>query len=166
MIMSIPLISIIGKSKSGKTTLLEKLIPELKRRGYRVATIKHHAHAGLEFDNPGKDTWRYAQAGSDVVVIAGPDKLATIRQLEHELTLDEIAASIQDVDIILTEGFKKAGKLAIEVVRQERGQELIGDPGQLLAVASDAIFEMPTQWFHLNDVRGIADLIELRLLVK
>ncbi|MCU0489929.1 MAG: molybdopterin-guanine dinucleotide biosynthesis protein B, partial [Anaerolineales bacterium] len=76
--MTAPILSIIGKSNSGKTTLLEKLIPELRQRGYRVATIKHHAHAGFEIDQPGKDTWRHAQAGSQVVVITAPDKLALI----------------------------------------------------------------------------------------
>ena len=82
--MTIPILSIVGKSGSGKTTLLEKLIAELKRRGYRVATIKHHAHPGFEIDQPGKDTWRHAQAGSDHVVIAAPDKIASIRRLERD----------------------------------------------------------------------------------
>jgi len=71
----IPVVSIVGKSNSGKTTLLEKLIPELKRRGYRVATVKHDTH-GFEIDRPGKDTWRLAQAGADAVVISSGDKLA------------------------------------------------------------------------------------------
>ncbi len=108
--MSIPIISIIGKSKSGKTTLLEKLIAEVKRRGYRVATIKHHSHPGLDIDRPGKDSWRHTRAGSDHVIVAPPDKLASYRLLERELTLDEVAANVKDVDIILTEGYKRAGK--------------------------------------------------------
>jgi len=91
-----PIISIVGKSKSGKTTLLEKIIPELKKRNYRVATIKHHAHRGLEIDQPGKDTWRHAQAGSDHIVIVAPDKVASIRKVESAPTLDEIAAGIQE----------------------------------------------------------------------
>ena len=103
----IPILSIIGKSGCGKTTLLEKLIAELKRRGYRVATIKHHSHPGFEIDQPGKDTWRHAQAGSDHVIIAAPDKIASIRRLSRPLTLDEIAAEIREVDIILTEGFTR-----------------------------------------------------------
>ncbi len=82
---------------------MEKLIAELKRRGYRVATIKHDVH-GFEIDQPGKDTWRHAQAGSDHVVIASPTRIAHIRRLNRELTLPEIIATIQDVDIILTEG--------------------------------------------------------------
>ncbi len=160
----IPIVSIIGKSNSGKTTLLEKLIPELKRRGYRVATIKHHAHAGFEIDQPGKDTWRHAQAGSDVVVITSPDKLALIEQLQRELSLDEIAARIDGVDLILTEGFKSAGKPAIEVLRAGRGLERVGDPGQLAAIASDAPLEAPVPVLDLNDAVSIADFIEQRFL--
>ena len=121
----IPVISVVGRSKVGKTTLLEKLIPELKRRGYRVATVKHHAHPGFEIDRPGKDTWRHAQAGSDHVVIAAPDKVAAVRRVTREPTLDEIVTTIDDVDIILTEGYKRAGKPKIEIVRAARHTEPI-----------------------------------------
>ena len=64
-----PIISIVGKSNSGKTTFLEKVVRELKRRGYRVAVVKHSTH-DIKIDQPGKDTWRLAQAGSDVVVFS------------------------------------------------------------------------------------------------
>jgi molybdopterin-guanine dinucleotide biosynthesis protein B len=160
----LPILSVIGKSGSGKTTLLEKLIPEFKRRGYHLATVKHHSHPGFEIDQPGKDTWRHAQAGSDYVVIAAPDKLACIRRLERELSLDEIAADIQDVDIILTEGYKRAGKPALEVVRAENGLELICDPQQLFAIASDTPLDTATPVFDLEDITGVVDLIESRLI--
>ena len=115
----IPIVSIVGKSDSGKTTLLEKLIPELKRRGYRVATIKHDAHQ-FEIDHPGKDSYRHFHAGSDWTLIGSPAQLASVRRLERELTLDEIAADISGVDIILTEGYKRETKRRIEVSRRER----------------------------------------------
>ncbi len=167
--MPIPIVSIVGKSGCGKTTLLEKLIPELKRRGYRLATIKHHFHAGFEIDVPGKDTWRHARAGSDHVIIAGPDRLASIRQLEHELTLDEIVESAiaparPTVDLILTEGFKRANKPSLEVVRLANGLELISSAEQLAAVATDAPLETLVPQFDINDVVRIADFIENRLL--
>jgi molybdopterin-guanine dinucleotide biosynthesis protein B len=165
----IPILSIIGKSGSGKTTLLEKIIPELKQRGYRVATIKHHSHPGFEIDIPGKDTWRHAHAGSDQVIIAGPDRIASIRQLERELTLDEIVESIiapgiPQVDIILTEGFKRTGKPALEVVRLENGLELISGIEQLVAVATDTPVEVVVPQFDLDDAVQIADFIENRFL--
>ena len=156
-----PILSIIGKSGSGKTTLLEKLIPELKRRGCRIATIKHHSHPGFEIDQPGKDTWRHARAGSDHVIIAAPDKIASIRRLERELNLDEIAAGIPDVEIILTEGYKRAGKPALEVVRRQPGSdlELVSDPGQLVAIATDTPLPAAVPQFSLEDAAGIADFI-------
>lgn len=158
--MPVPILSIVGKSNSGKTTLLEKLIPELKCRGYRLATIKHHTHPGFEIDQPGKDTWRHAQAGSDHVIIAAPDKIASIRRLEHELTLNEIAAQVTDVDLILTEGYKRAGKPAIEVVRLANGLELVSQPPQLIAIATDTRLETDLRQFNLEDIGGITDFIE------
>ncbi|MBN2548047.1 MAG: molybdopterin-guanine dinucleotide biosynthesis protein B [Anaerolineales bacterium] len=157
--MPTPILSIVGRSKVGKTTLLEILIPALKQRGLRIATIKHHAHPGFEIDQPGKDTWRHAQAGSDCVVLSAPDKIATIRRLQREQTLDEIAANISDVDLILTEGYKRAGKPTLEVVRQEKGLELLSSSGQLLAVASDVPLSLNVPVFPLDDAAGMAEFI-------
>jgi len=157
--MSIPILSIVGKSGSGKTTLLEKIIADLKVRGYRLATIKHHAHPGFEIDQPGKDTWRHARAGSDLVIIAAPDRMASIRKLERELTLDEITAGIDGVDLILTEGYKSAGKPAIEVVRSEVSTEPISETDQLVALATDIPLEIDLPQFLLNDVDGIVEFI-------
>ena len=92
--MPIPVVTIIGKSGSGKTTLMEGLIPELSRRGYRIATINHHSHAGFEVDQMGKDSWRHAQAGSVHVIIAAPDKIASHRPLRAEMRLAEIVKDV------------------------------------------------------------------------
>jgi len=158
--MAPPILSLVGKSGCGKTTLLEKLIPELKRRGYRIGTVKHHAHAGFEIDRPGKDTWRHARAGSDHVVIAAPDKVASIRRLEAPLSLDEIAAAMSDVDLILTEGFKRAGKPAIEVVRAENGLELVSDVSQRMLLVTDTPFQLEVPQLGLEDITAIANWIE------
>lgn len=157
--ISIPILSIVGKSGSGKTTLLEKIIPELKARGYRLATIKHHAHPGFEIDKPGKDTWRHAQAGSDLVIIIAPDKIASIRKLARELTLDEVTAGIDGVDLILTEGYKSADKPALEVVRSEVSAEPISDTDQLVALATDVPLDVDVPQFHPQDVKGIVEFI-------
>lgn len=162
---SIPIISIIGRSGSGKTTLLEKLIPELKRRGYRVGTIKHHAHPGIEIDRPGKDTWRHAHAGSDHVVIAAPDRIVSIRNLSHELELEEISLQMEDVDIILTEGFSRASTPKIEVVRAGRSVEPL-DVTERIAFATDTNLLNPEPQFDLDDAHGLVDLIKKRYLHK
>ena len=162
--MAAPILSIIGKSRSGKTTLIEKLIPALKARGYKVGTIKHHSHPGFEIDFPGKDTWRHAQAGSDHVVIVAPDKIASIRNLEQALPIDEIADSMADMDIILTDGYKSAGKPSIEIIRAETGLELIGDPVQILAIATDIAIDTPIFQVNLNDLQAIIAVIESNLL--
>ena len=115
----------------------------MKSRGYKVATIKRHAHPGIEIDVPGKDSWRHAQAGSDYAVIAAPDKVASVRRLERELTLDEVAATITGVDIIITEGYKRANKPKIEVVRAERSSEPLCTAEELLAVVTDVALSLP-----------------------
>lgn len=164
--MPIPIISIIGKSGSGKTTLLEKLIAEIKRRGYRVATIKHHSHAGFDIDKPGKDSWRHAQAGSDHVIVAAPDKVASYRRLQRELTLDEIAAEVKDVDIILTEGYKRAGKPTLEIVRAANSREILSNQEQRFGLVSDMPLDLGCPRYDLDDAVGITDLIERLFLEK
>jgi molybdopterin-guanine dinucleotide biosynthesis adapter protein len=165
--VAIPIISIVGKSDVGKTTVLEKVIRELKGRGYRLATIKHHVH-WFEIDQPGKDTWRHAQAGSDVVVIAAPNRLAMIRELESELSLAEIAAMIQDVDIIITEGYKRGNKPKIEVSRAARSPGLICTREELFALVTDQDHpEMEgVPQFDLNDTINLVDLIESEFLTS
>jgi molybdopterin-guanine dinucleotide biosynthesis protein B len=163
---SIPLITITGKSKAGKTTLLEKVIAELRQRGYRVGTIKHHSHPGFEIDQEGKDSWRHARAGSQHVVIASPDRIASYRSLNRELGLDEIASTMTDVDIILVEGYMQAGKPAIQVVRAENSTELIGSPEACFAIATDAHLEVDAPCYNLDDPAGLVDLIEATFLTN
>ncbi len=159
----IPIISVVGKSGVGKTTFLEKLIAELKRRGHRVATVKHDVH-GFEIDQPGKDSWRLAQAGSDSVVIASPQRLALIKRLDGEMPLGEIAALLTDVDIIVTEGYKRGDAPKIEVSRRERGEELLCTPDELAAIVADQPFDLDVPQFGLDDAAGIVDLLEERFL--
>jgi molybdopterin-guanine dinucleotide biosynthesis protein B len=162
---SIPVVIFIGRSGSGKTTLIEKLIGELSDRGYRLATVKHHSHAGFEVDAVGKDSWRFAQAGSHQVIIAAPDKFATYWKLEHELSLDEVLSHINSVDLILVEGYRSSDKPCIEVIRAEIGFELVGKFDQCIALVSDAQINLGRPCFYLNDIEGIAGLIEERLLL-
>jgi molybdopterin-guanine dinucleotide biosynthesis protein B len=161
----IPIISIVGKSDSGKTTLIEKLVPELARRGYRVATVKHDMH-GFEVDREGKDSWRHKQAGAHTVVISSPQKVALIRDVEEDLTLDEIRARwIQDVDLILSEGYKRDVQPKIEVFRKEKHKKLLcTKKDNLVAVVSNQKFRVGVPCFDLEDMRGLSNFIEREFL--
>jgi molybdopterin-guanine dinucleotide biosynthesis protein B len=103
----IPIIAIVGRTNSGKTTLIEQLIPALARRGCRVATIKHHHHGDFEADHPGKDSWRHAQAGAVATALAGTHRLAVFQRVETDLTPDQIARLfVVAPDLVLTEGYR------------------------------------------------------------
>ncbi len=157
----IPIISIVGKSGSGKTTLIEKLLPELTRRGYRIATVKHDMH-GFEVDREGKDSWRHKQAGAHTVVISSPQKVALIRDVEKDLPLSEIRRRwIQDVDLILSEGYKTDVQPKIEVFRKEKHKKLLcTKKDNLIAVVSNQKFRVGVPCFDLEDMRGLTNFIE------
>ncbi len=163
----IPIVSIVGTSDSGKTTLIEKLVPELVRRGYRVATIKHDVH-GFDVDREGKDSWRHKQAGAHTVVISSPQKLALIRDVDHDAELGELRDKyIQEVDIILSEGFKRNPQPKIEVFRKEKRRDLLcTKEDNLLAIATNEPFQIGVPCFGLDDARGMADLIEEKFLKR
>ena len=155
----LPVISIVGKSKSGKTTLIEKLIRELKSRGYRVATIKHSPQES-DFDEPRKDSWRHIQAGSGATAISSPDKVVLIKPVTQEATFDEISSLIgEDYDIILAEGFKQGSAPKIEVHRKDAGSTLKGLKKQI-AIVTDEPLETKARQFSLEDVGAVADLLE------
>lgn len=168
--MTPPVVSIVSKSGSGKTTLLEKLICELKERGYRVGAVKHDAHS-FSIDHPGKDSWRLTQAGAETMLITSPAKVAIVKQNpdEQEPTLSEaVSRYCGELDIVLTEGFKRSDMPKIEVHRQQRSERLLcrdeeHDP-TLIAVASDSQLELDVPVYDLNDTAGLCDLIEERFL--
>ena len=161
----IPIISIVGKSDSGKTTFIEKLVPELVRRGYRIATVKHDVH-GFEVDREGKDSWRHKQAGAHTTVISSTQKIALIRDVEKDFTLAELREKlIQDVDLILSEGYKKDVQPKIEIFRKEKHQELLcTKEDNLVAIVSDKEFDVGVSCFFLDDIKGVADFIEKKFL--
>ncbi len=154
-----PIVSVIGKSKSGKTTLIEKLVQELKSRGYRVATIKHIPQ-GVNFDEPGKDSWRHIQAGSKATAVSSPDKIVLIKPVNQDASLDEVAHLLgEDYDIILTEGFKQGNAPKIEVHRKDAGS-LLKDIKKLIAIVTDEPLETKARQFSFDDVNRLVDLLE------
>lgn len=154
-----PIVSIIGNSKSGKTTLIEKLVQELNSRGYRVATIKH-VPQGFDFDEPGKDSWRHIQAGSEATAVSSPDKIVLVKPTAQEATIDEVAGLLgEDYDIILAEGFKRGGVPKIEVHRKDGGA-LIEGLKKLIALVTDEPLETRARQFSPEEAGALADLLE------
>jgi molybdopterin-guanine dinucleotide biosynthesis adapter protein len=158
------IISIVGKSSSGKTTLLEKLIAELKKRGYKVAIVKHSHHKD-DLDTAAKDTWRFTKAGSEISAINSLDHLAIYRRMDNYFDPQDISNFVLwDFDILLTEGFKGSKYPKIEVHRNEQGQELLTDPKLLLAVVTDKPLGVDVPQLSHDDVAGIADIIEKTII--
>ncbi len=160
----------VAKSGTGKTTLLEKVIAELKDRGYRVGVIKHDAHR-FDIDHPGKDSHRLTAAGADTMLISSPEKLALIRQHAEPPPIEELIATyFSDVDLVLTEGFKKSSFPKIEVHRRERSSTLIcrgeeHDPA-LIAVASDEPLELDVPVLDINNPAQVADFLLQALAIS
>ncbi len=162
----IPILSIVGKSDVGKTTLLEKVVAELNARGWRVGTIKHDAHS-FEIDHEGKDSWRHKNSGAVLTVISSPHKLALVTDTDHDHSLDEIRDQfVRGVDLIITEGYKRESHPKIEVFRKELKRELLcRADDQLVAIAGDP--DDPPSGIpvlDLNDPGPLCDLIEERFL--
>lgn len=157
------ILSIVGRSQSGKTTIIEKLIPELKKRGYRIGTIKH-AHHGFDIDKSGKDSWRHRHAGADAVVVASPGQIAMVKDVQSE-SLDDLQNYFAGMDLIITEGFKTENKPKIEVLRAARHSQLVcADDPHLVAVVTDVEFDPKVPIFGLGEIKQLADLIEKKFL--
>jgi len=168
-----PIVSIVGRSESGKTMLVEQLIGEFKRRGFKIAALKHSHCGDIEVDQPGKDTWKFAQAGSDAVCISSPRKLAFIKKSNHDLRVEEVLPIIgHEFDLVLVEGFKKSKLPKIEVHRQELGDDLLCSPEELSAIVTDGPLDSPLadnyklpiiSW---ADTAAIADFIEKNFVLN
>lgn len=157
-------VSFVGKSDSGKTTLIAKLIPTLKNKGYRVAVIKH-AHHGFDLDREGKDSFVYRESGADGVMLASPHGMALMKPFSEEKSLDELLGYFQDMDLVIVEGYKKSDKPKIEVFRKEKHPLPLGSTLEnLIATVTDSEIDTPHPCFSPQDIKGIADFIEHQLL--
>jgi molybdopterin molybdotransferase len=162
----LPVVSIVGKSQSGKTVLVEQLIAEFKRRGYKVAALKH-GRGGMEIDQPGKDSWRFAQAGSDAVLISSPDKLAFIKRVDHDLDIEEILPTVgPEFDLVLVEGFKKSKIPKIEVHKKGLGDDLLCSPEELSAIVTDGSLDTDIPQLPWGDTVTVADFIEKNFILE
>jgi len=166
--MAVKAVAFLGRSGTGKTTLIEKILPELASRGYRVGAIKHDAHR-FDIDHPGKDSHRMAAAGAATMLITSSEKLALVKKHAKSPPAEElIDLYFRDMDLVLVEGFQKSGLPKIELFRKEKNQSLISrgetDDPTLIAVASDHPLTMDVPVLDLNDPKTIADFIEVRVL--
>jgi molybdopterin-guanine dinucleotide biosynthesis protein B len=147
---------VTGWKNSGKTTLVERLVTEFVRRGWRVNTVKH-AHHDLDVDQPGRDSFRHRAAGATEVAVVGGHRYAIMREQE-EPTLAQVMARLAPADLILIEGYKRESHRKIEV--RAGGEPMAPHDPNIVAIASD---EPPAEgrlpWFRRDDIAGIADFI-------
>lgn len=166
--MTVSAVAFIARSGTGKTTLLERVLPELRNRGFRVGAMKHDAHR-FDIDHPGKDSYRLAAAGAATVLITSAEKLALVKKHSASPSAEDLIRTyFSEMDVVLIEGFRRSSLPKIELHRRERNDPLIcrganHDPG-LIAVASDEPLELDVPVLDLNDPRSIADFIEAKLL--
>jgi len=159
------IVSFVGRSESGKTTLIEKLIPVLRRRGFRVGTIKH-THHSPELDRSGKDSARHLAAGASTVVLASSGQIQLVKTGVNG-GLDGLVRYFDDVDLLITEGYKQERTPKIEVLRRAVSDRLLClDDPMLLAVATDATIDLPVPVLPLDDPEAVADFIENRVIKR
>lgn len=158
-----PLVSFVGTSGCGKTTLIVKVISELVERGYKVSTVKHDAH-DFQMDKEGKDTWKHKNAGASAIVISNKTKYAVISDVDEEKSIFELADMLPaNTDIIIAEGFKQELQNKIEVYRSGYSTKLqCRNDKNLMAIATDCPEDPEVAGFHhldLNNHKEIVDFI-------
>jgi molybdopterin-guanine dinucleotide biosynthesis protein B len=162
---------IAGRSGMGKTTLLERLVPEIASRGLVVSLIKH-SHKNIDIDRPGKDSYRLRESGCKEVLLLGNDRWALMHELRgaSEPSLDYLLDRMQDCDLVLIEGFKHGNFPKLEVWRASLNtQTLWPDWPGIIAIASDKPPKLPDQTavtpglshLDLADVAAIAEFVLL-----
>jgi len=158
--VSPPVLSFVGSSNSGKTTLMEKLVSALTAKGMRIATIKH-SHHQPEMDTPGKDSWRHKRAGALASLLIGTEHAMMVTNVEEELTPQQWAERYFSVyDLVLAEGYASLAGAKIEIVRAEHSKTLRCKTSELIAVISDVpniTTDVPL--IGLNDETAIIDFV-------
>jgi len=160
-----PVLALIGKPDCGKTTLIEKLIPALAQKGLRIGTLKHH-HGPIQMDIPGKDTWRHKQAGSQAVLLSSPSGIGFIRDTAADTPVEDLVSHyLQNLDLVLAEGYKWSALPKIEVFRSTVHDKPLEDPGAtLIAMVSDVRIRQDLPWFKPEDIESLAAFILDNLL--
>ncbi|WDP91196.1 MAG: molybdopterin-guanine dinucleotide biosynthesis protein B [Desulfobacter sp.] len=158
--MTPQIVLIVGKSNSGKTTLVEKLIRELTARGLSIGSVKH-AHDNFDFDKEGKDSWRHKKAGADATLVVTDTRVALVKNDERS-HIQKIRAYLKDADLIIGEGFKTLALPKIEIFRTagpHKAPLCLEDP-DLIAFVTDSDVRPDVPVFGPEDIRALADFIE------
>ena len=158
------IITIVGKSNSGKTTLLEKLITNLTQKGYQIGSVKH-AHDGFEIDKEGKDSWKHKKAGAASSLVISQNKVAMIKD-DTASYLEKMQNYLSDNDIILAEGFKRQNFPKIEIFRTQSKHKtpLCLNDKNLIAFVTNSDYKSDVPCFGLEDINELSDFIELNFL--
>ncbi|MDT8380163.1 MAG: molybdopterin-guanine dinucleotide biosynthesis protein B [Desulfotignum sp.] len=159
-----PIISISGKSNTGKTTFLVKLIAELTQKGYRIGSAKH-THHDIDLDRKGKDSWRHKQAGARATLVITDHQIAMVKD-DHRTDIEKMHAYLQNMDLILAEGFKRQALPKIEIFRTDGPHDhpLFLDHPDLIALVTDAEITPSVPVFGLEDIESVAAFIQDRFL--
>jgi molybdopterin-guanine dinucleotide biosynthesis protein B len=164
--MKMPVLSFVGRSGTGKTTVIEKLIPLLASKGIRVAAIKHHL-SDFEMDREGKDSYRLKLAGAKLAIVVSPKKIGLVEDLDRELDLEELLSRhVHDVDLVITEGYKSESAPRIEVYHVGEQAPLSLGLKNLLALVTDKPMEASVPVVQRDDVEKLADFIMERLRLQ
>ncbi|MGD9731174.1 MAG: molybdopterin-guanine dinucleotide biosynthesis protein B [Desulfamplus sp.] len=174
------IISIAGRSGSGKTTFLEKLIPYLKRKGYHIGVIKH-AHCGVQMDKKGKDSWRHKNAGAAGTVVVSPGLISMVKDYKEpdldfikeesfnveSVIIGDAAYYLSDMDLIIVEGFKHSLLPKFEIFRAgaDHHTPLFLEDKNLAAFITDADYNAAVPIFGLDDAEKVADFIEEKYIL-
>jgi molybdopterin-guanine dinucleotide biosynthesis protein B len=154
------IVSIVGKSNAGKTTLVEKLLPHLVARGLRVGTIKHDVH-GFDMDRPGKDSYRHKAAGAAATIISSPTKIGMVMDSDHDHTILELVERFYGgMDLVVTEGYKRETWPKVEIHRKALNRPLLASPEEgLIALVTDEPMPVDVPHFDVEDAAGLAAFI-------
>ena len=155
-------VGIVGRQGSGKTTLIERLIPAIKARGLSISTIKHTHHHRFELEPPGKDSHRHRQAGASEIIIASDTGWARIATSDRPASLQELLEQLRPVDVVLVEGFKQLEWLRRVEVFRGAGEPLALEDPSIAAVALPAGLELPAyagMRLPLDDIQAVVDFI-------
>lgn len=164
--MTRKIIGVAGFKNAGKTTLVERLVRELTRRGYRVATVKH-AHHSFDIDHEGRDSFRHRAAGASEVAVISRQRWAIIHESrgEDEPSFETILAKLSPCDLVIVEGYKHGDHLKIEVRNLALDHpKLAGEDPSIVAIAATGpVPEAQVPVFDRDHFEALAQFIITRM---